>query len=76
MSTTIEMKDSIYGELLAQSLPRPIHTKSEHDRLTQLLLSLDEREDLSPKCLLCSLKITRKNSILCLPYRQVNRCIL
>ena len=49
MNTTMEMTDSTYGQLLAQALPRPIHSKSEHDRLTQLLLTLDERDDLSPE---------------------------
>lgn len=32
-----------------KSLPRPIHTKAEHARLTAMLLALDEREDLSPE---------------------------
>lgn len=49
MSTTIEIKDSTYGKLLAKSLPRPIHSESEHARLTGMLLQLDEREDLSPE---------------------------
>jgi len=49
MSTTIEIKDSIYAELLAKSLPRPIHSGVEHARLTEMLLRLDERDDLSPE---------------------------
>ena len=49
MSTTIEMKDSAYAKLLAKSLPRPIHTATEHARLTGMLLQLDERDDLSPE---------------------------
>ena len=49
MSTTIEIKDSTYAKLLAKSLPRPIHTETEHARLTGLLLQLDERENLSPE---------------------------
>ncbi len=49
MSTTIEINDSVYGKLLAKSLPRPIRTESEHERLTQTLLKLDQREDLSPE---------------------------
>ena len=49
MSTTIEMKDSVYAKLLAKSLPRPIRTEAEHTRLTAMLLELDEREDLSPE---------------------------
>jgi HTH-type transcriptional regulator/antitoxin HigA len=49
MSTTIEIKDSVYAELLAKSLPRPIHSAAEHARLTEMLLRLDERDDLSPE---------------------------
>ena len=49
MSTITETKDSVYANLLTQSLPRPIHTKAELTRLTTLLLELDEREDLSPE---------------------------
>ena len=49
MSTTAEIKDSVYAKLLAKSLPRPIHTAAENARLTNMLLELDEREDLSPE---------------------------
>jgi HTH-type transcriptional regulator / antitoxin HigA len=49
MSTTIEIKDSVYAELLAKSLPRPIHSEADHARLTEMLLRLDERDDLSPE---------------------------
>ena len=49
MSTTTEIRESVYAKLLAKSLPRPIRTRSEHDRMTSLLLELDEREDLSPE---------------------------
>jgi len=49
MSTTTEIKDSVYAGLLAKSLPRPIRTEVEHGRLTQMLLELDEREDLPPE---------------------------
>jgi HTH-type transcriptional regulator / antitoxin HigA len=52
MSTTIEIKDSVYAKLLAKSLPRPIHSAAEHARLTKILLRLDERDerdDLSPE---------------------------
>ena len=49
MSTTIEIKDSVYAKLLSKSLPRPIHGEAEHARVTELLLELDEREDLSPE---------------------------
>jgi hypothetical protein len=49
MSTTTEIRDSVYAELLAKSLPRPIRTGAEHRRFTETLLALDEREDLSPE---------------------------
>ena len=49
MSATIEIKDSVYAKLLVKSLPRPIHSVAEHARLTEMLLRLDEREDLSPE---------------------------
>lgn len=49
MSTTTEIKDSVYAKLLAKSLPRPIRTEAEHARLTGMLLELDESEDLSPE---------------------------
>jgi len=49
MSATLEIKDSVYAKLLAKSLPRPIHSEAEHSRLTEILLDLDEREDLSPE---------------------------
>ena len=49
MNTTIEIKESVYAKLLAKSLPRPIHTEAEHARLTEILLRLDDRDDLSPE---------------------------
>jgi HTH-type transcriptional regulator/antitoxin HigA len=49
MSTTIEIKDSVYAKLLAKSLPRPIHSLAEHHRLTEMLIEFDERDDLSPE---------------------------
>jgi HTH-type transcriptional regulator/antitoxin HigA len=49
MSVSVEIKDSVYSKLLAKSLPRPIHSEAEHARLTEMLLRLDEREDLSPE---------------------------
>ena len=49
MGATVEIKDSVYAKLLAKSLPRPIHSEAEHARLTEMLLGLDEREDLSPE---------------------------
>jgi HTH-type transcriptional regulator/antitoxin HigA len=49
MSTTTEIRDSIYAKLLAKSLPRPIRSEAEHERLTAALLALDEHDDLSPE---------------------------
>jgi HTH-type transcriptional regulator/antitoxin HigA len=49
MNTTTEIRDSVYAELLAKSLPRPIRTDAEHTRFVETLLALDEREDLSPE---------------------------
>lgn len=49
MSTTIEIRDSVYAELLAKSLPRPIRTDAEHEHFVRTLLALDERDDLSPE---------------------------
>jgi hypothetical protein len=45
MSTTLEIRDSVYAKLLAKSLPKPIRTEEELARLTETLLELDERED-------------------------------
>jgi len=41
------IRDSVYGKLLAKSLPRPIRTDAEHAHFTSKLLALDERDDLS-----------------------------
>jgi HTH-type transcriptional regulator/antitoxin HigA len=49
MSTTTELRDSVYAELLAKSLPRPIRTDKERARFAETLLALDDREDLSPE---------------------------
>jgi HTH-type transcriptional regulator/antitoxin HigA len=49
MSTTTEIRDSVYAELLARSLPRPIHTETERARFAETLLALDDRDDLSPE---------------------------
>jgi HTH-type transcriptional regulator/antitoxin HigA len=49
MSTTTEIRDSVYAELLAKSLPRPIRTDADHTRFTEALLALDERDHLSPE---------------------------
>ena len=49
MNATNQIRDSVYAELLAKSLPRPIRTEREHQRLIQRLLELDERDDPSPE---------------------------
>jgi HTH-type transcriptional regulator/antitoxin HigA len=49
MSTTPEIRESVYAELLAKFLPRPIRTKTEHAQFTETLLALDDRDDLSPE---------------------------
>jgi HTH-type transcriptional regulator/antitoxin HigA len=49
MSTTPQIRDSVYAGLLAKALPRPIRTDAEHARFARTLLALDEREDLSPE---------------------------
>ena len=46
---SVRIKDSLYGKLLAKSLPRPIRTEAEHERLTRMLLELDERDRISPE---------------------------
>jgi hypothetical protein len=49
MSTTTEIRDSVYAELLAKSLPRSIRIETERLRITEKLLALDSRDDLSPE---------------------------
>jgi HTH-type transcriptional regulator/antitoxin HigA len=49
MSTTTEIRDSVYADLLARSLPRPIRTETERARFAETLLALDDRDDLSPE---------------------------
>jgi HTH-type transcriptional regulator/antitoxin HigA len=49
MRTLRKINEATYGALLAKSLPRPIRTHAEHQRLTQMLLEFDERDDLSPE---------------------------
>ena len=41
--------ERIYRDLLAKSQLHPIRSDQENARLTQLLLQLDERDDLSPE---------------------------
>ena len=49
MSTTTAIRKSVYAELLAESLPRPIRTDAELARVTRTLLAFDERDGLSPE---------------------------
>jgi HTH-type transcriptional regulator/antitoxin HigA len=48
-TTTIDLDEKTYGQLLGRTLPHVIHTDEESERLTNELLRLDEREDLSPE---------------------------
>ena len=47
MSTVARMNEARYAKLLTKTLPRPIRTEGENLRMTELVLKLDEREDLS-----------------------------
>ncbi len=48
MSTmTIELDEQTYRQLLGRTLPHVIHTDEECERLTNELMRLDEREELS-----------------------------
>lgn len=50
MSTmTMELDTKTYGQLLRRTLPHVIHTDDECERLTNELLRLGEREDLTPE---------------------------
>ena len=47
MNVLPQINETRYAKLLAKTLPRPIRTEGENRRMTELLLKLDEREDLS-----------------------------
>ena len=47
MTALPQINETRYAKLLANTLPRPIRTEEENRRMTELLLKLDEREDLS-----------------------------
>jgi len=47
MNALPQINETRYAKLLAKALPRPIRTEEENRRMTELLLKLDEREDLS-----------------------------
>jgi HTH-type transcriptional regulator/antitoxin HigA len=44
-TTTIDLDEKTYGQLLRRALPHVIRTDEECERLTSELLPLDERED-------------------------------
>ena len=44
-TTTIDLDEKTYGQLLRRALPHVIRTDEECERLTSELLRLDERED-------------------------------
>jgi len=44
-TTTIDLNEKAYGQLLRRTLPHVIRTEEEHDRLANELLRLDEREN-------------------------------
>jgi len=48
-TTTINLNENTYRQLLGQTLPHVIHTDEEYERLTKELERLDEREGLSPE---------------------------
>ncbi len=48
-TTTIDLDEKTYGQLLGRTLPHVIHTDEESERLTNELLRLDERENPSPE---------------------------
>ena len=47
MKALPRINETRYAKLLAKTLPRPIQTEEENRRMTEFLLKLDEREDLS-----------------------------
>lgn len=48
-TTTIDLDEKTYGQLLRRTLPHVIHTDEECERLTKELIRLDEREGLTPE---------------------------
>jgi len=44
-TTTIDLDEKTYGQLLRRTLPHVIRTDEEHTRLTDELMRLDEREN-------------------------------
>lgn len=48
-TTTVDLDEKSYGQLLRRTLPHVIRTEDEYRRLTSELLSLDEREHPTPE---------------------------
>lgn len=48
-TTTIDLDEKNYGRLLTRTLPHVIRTEEELARLTDELMRLDERENLTPE---------------------------
>jgi HTH-type transcriptional regulator/antitoxin HigA len=48
-TTTIDLNEKTYRQLLGRTLPHVVHTDEDCDRLTSELVRLDERERLSPE---------------------------
>jgi len=46
-TTTVDLDEKAYGQLLRRMLPHVIRTDEEHARLTDELTRLDERDDLT-----------------------------
>ncbi|HXY24356.1 MAG TPA: hypothetical protein VEI73_06875 [Candidatus Acidoferrum sp.] len=49
MTTTIDLDEKAYGQLLRRALPHVIRTGEQHARLTDELLRLDQREEPTPE---------------------------
>jgi HTH-type transcriptional regulator / antitoxin HigA len=48
-TTTVDLDEKTYGQLLRRALPHVIRTEAEHARRTDELLRLDGRENLTPE---------------------------
>ena len=48
-TTTIELNEKTYRQLLGQTLPHVIRTEEEYERLTNELVRLDDRKNPSPE---------------------------
>lgn len=48
-TTTVELDEKSYGQLLRRTLPHVIRKEEEYQRLVNELMRLDEREDLTPE---------------------------